>query len=679
MVSPAVLELVTGKMAVPVIRCTRDLRYAWANERYAEWIRRPVNDIIGAKIQDVLGTEAFLRLLPYFERVLSGQTSGYEEKIAFAGIGERWVSAVYTPTLDAQGKPDGWVAVVRDITDQKLMEATLREQQKQLAEEAMALANLNDCSLRLWQTDNLMEGLRQMLVSVIGLLRADKGTVQIFDPEKEVLKIATHIGFGPEFLDHFCEVSVKDDSACSRALRTCQTVIIADTENDAAYAPYREVARAAGYKAVTSMPMLTRDGKVLGLLSTHFCSVYRPSDQELRRLELYARQAADFIERCKWEEALRSSEERERRARQLFESFVEHSPATVFLKDEDGRYVYTNAIIRRRFSPALVGKTDFESFPPAFAAQYRENDLLVLNENKALEFIETTCEADGEHALISVKFPVIDADGRRLLAGQSIDITERKKVEDALAKARDELELRVEERTREARELSRRLLETQNQERRNAARELHDSAGQTLALLHMTLHQLIDACKDSSEATTLATKTEEFVRQLDREIRTATYLLHPPLLDESGFASALGIYLEGLRTRSGLQIEFTLSDHFPRLPAELELVLFRVVQECLTNTHKHSGSKRASIRLTNEQQNVVVEIRDEGKGISAERLAAIQSAGLGLGIRGMRERVQQFNGTLVFDPSASGTRVLVSVPIPKPAMSEGSQPLEAAV
>jgi PAS domain S-box-containing protein len=163
MASPAELQLITNKMAAAVARCTRDLRFAWVSRQCAEWIRRPADAIVGRKIQDVLGTEAFQRLLPHFERVLSGETVTYEDRVAYSNFGEKWISATYTPTLDSSGNVDGWVAVICDITDQKLAEGRLLEQERQMAEEATALAKLHQCSLRLWQTTHLKEGLAEML------------------------------------------------------------------------------------------------------------------------------------------------------------------------------------------------------------------------------------------------------------------------------------------------------------------------------------------------------------------------------------------------------------------------------------------------------------------------------------------------------------------------------------
>lgn len=221
------------------------------------------------------------------------------------------------------------------------------------------------------------------------------------------------------------------------------------------------------------------------------------------------------------------------------------------------------------------------------------------------------------------------------------------------------------------RDLSQRLLRAQDEERRHIARELHDSAGQTLTVLEMNLARFLrEAQQNAPHLAKDAEETQQLVRQLTREIRTTSYLLHPPLLDESGLASALGWYIEGLRERSGLDIMLAISEEFDRLPREIELVVFRVVQECLTNIHRHSGSRSASIQIAREGRSVSIEVGDEGKGMSPEKLAEIQSRGSGVGIRGMHERVRQFHGNMHIESSGSGTRIFVSLPLPADERSE---------
>jgi PAS domain S-box-containing protein len=225
-----------------------------------------------------------------------------------------------------------------------------------------------------------------------------------------------------------------------------------------------------------------------------------------------------------------------------------------------------------------------------------------------------------------------------------------------------------------------RLMKIQDEERRRIARELHDSAGQTLTVLGMSLAQLVQRAEVvSPELAREGEEIEGVVQQLSREIRTTSYLLHPPLLDELGLSSALNWYVEGLAQRSGIAIKLDIADNFGRLPSDVELAIFRLVQECLTNVHRHSGSKTASIRIFSERESLHVEVSDQGKGIPPERLAKIRSGGSGVGVRGMQERLRQFGGEMSIEVTGSGTRVSASIPLPKDAHSTETAPLQAAV
>jgi len=314
----------------------------------------------------------------------------------------------------------------------------------------------------------------------------------------------------------------------------------------------------------------------------------------------------------------------------------------------------------------FIGKTDFDLFPRDIANKKSEHDLAVLKENKAHEFLESTIEPDGEHTWLTVKFPVIDTEGRRLLAGKAIDITERKRAEDAIAKARDELEKRVEERTAAARQLSARLLQMQDEERRRIARELHDSAGQMVAALSMNIDQLKAMDGASGEQARLLADSDGIVQNLNKELRTMSHLLHPPLLDEVGLSSALQWYVDGFTKRSGILTTLELASDFGRLNSDLEIAVFRLVQECLTNVHRHSGSAKATVRLNRSNGALLLEIWDEGHGIAADKKSLVFGAGpVGVGLRGMRERVLQLGGTLQIDSDEGGTTIRAMFPIAK--------------
>jgi signal transduction histidine kinase len=156
-------------------------------------------------------------------------------------------------------------------------------------------------------------------------------------------------------------------------------------------------------------------------------------------------------------------------------------------------------------------------------------------------------------------------------------------------------------------------------------------------------------------------------------------LLHPPLLDEAGLNSALSWYVQGVSQRSGVGIQLDVSEGFGRLPRDLELAIFRLVQESLTNIHRHSESKTASIRLARGDQAVSVEIQDEGKGIAAERLENILEGGSGVGICGMRERLRQFGGELQIQSGGSGTRVSVNIPVVNTSRDSGVETVRGVI
>jgi signal transduction histidine kinase len=204
-----------------------------------------------------------------------------------------------------------------------------------------------------------------------------------------------------------------------------------------------------------------------------------------------------------------------------------------------------------------------------------------------------------------------------------------------------------------------RLQNLQDEERRRLARELHDSVGQTLAALSMNIgviqaqsHQL-----DSIGARAVS-ENAQLVDQVSREIRTISHLLHPPLLDVAGLTSALRWYADGFAERSNIKVEVEIANDFGRLPDEFEIAIFRIVQECLTNIHRHSGSATAAIRVRQEGDTVFVKVQDSGKGIPLEKQHELIEAGRGgVGFAGMRERLRRLGGTLEIQSNASGTTV----------------------
>ena len=226
------------------------------------------------------------------------------------------------------------------------------------------------------------------------------------------------------------------------------------------------------------------------------------------------------------------------------------------------------------------------------------------------------------------------------------------------------------------RQLSARLLQLQDEERRRIARDLHDITGQKIAVLSMSLDRLARLTEQRKpEARDSIKESRDIVTQIGEEIRTLSYILHPPLLDECGLASAVHWYAEGFQKRSAIKLEVEVDSDLPRLPADAETTLFRVVQESLTNVHRYSGSSSAKIRISKTSGEVLLEVIDYGHGIKSgtARGKLDGPAPLGVGIPGMRERLHQLGGDLSVDFGTSGTRVMATLPIRKSAESESDE------
>lgn len=216
------------------------------------------------------------------------------------------------------------------------------------------------------------------------------------------------------------------------------------------------------------------------------------------------------------------------------------------------------------------------------------------------------------------------------------------------------------------RQLSGRLLKIQDEERRRIARELHDSLGQLLSSLKMNLDHMASHPTDGSAQHELLGPCISLAQEGIDETRTLSYLLHPPLLDEFGFASAAKWYIDGFVKRSKIDVKFDIAKHFERMPEEIELVLFRVLQESLTNIHRHSGSSTAEIVAERAPARITLRITDHGKGIPPEVLAKFRRTrgGVGVGLAGMRERIEQLIGKLDIRSEEHSTVLEVSIPIP---------------
>jgi PAS domain S-box-containing protein len=356
--------------------------------------------------------------------------------------------------------------------------------------------------------------------------------------------------------------------------------------------------------------------------------------------------AFDVTERKRAQEALRESEAR-------FRAIFENAAIGIALVDVHGHPVESNPALQK-----MVGYDKFELADMAFTEFTHPDDAradwdlfieLVEGKHDHYQMEKRFLRRDGQvvWGQLSVSLVRNEKGEFKYCVGMVEDISERKRAEESM------------------RRLSGRLLRLQDEERRRIARQLHETVGQSLAGLAINLTVVKDSAADlSPRASACLSESLELAEQCSREIRTLSYLLHPPLVDEAGLDPALRWYTAGFAQRSGIEVHVDVSPGFGRLPSEFELTLYRIVQEALTNIHRHSGSKTARISLERRPNEIVLTVEDEGRGFSSAALgiAGPESADIGVGIPGMRERLRQLGGRLHIQSSSRGTTLTAILP-----------------
>ena len=346
------------------------------------------------------------------------------------------------------------------------------------------------------------------------------------------------------------------------------------------------------------------------------------------------------------EESVRASENR-------YRSLFERVPVGLYRTTPDGQILEANpALVHMLGYPnqeALLAIKSTDGYvDPKERLQWQDR----INREEALSSFETRWRRrGGGFVWVRESARVIRDDKGQILyyEGAVEDMTNQKRIEEAL------------------REASRRLRRAQEEERRHLALELHDSTAQKLAALTMNLGRLEDMIDGNSTAVRrLIADTLPLAKDCMKEVQTISYLLHPELLEELGLPAACRSFVRGFSKRSGVRVKLVLPDDLGRLPADAELALFRVVQEGLSNIHRHSGSKTASIRLTHNPGRVVLKLSDRGRGIPPPMLQDVlqRFAGPGLGLLGMRERLDQLGGRLEIESGVKGTTLRATLPLP---------------
>lgn len=341
-------------------------------------------------------------------------------------------------------------------------------------------------------------------------------------------------------------------------------------------------------------------------------------------------------------------------AQQRTAAIVESSDDAIISKNLDGIILSWNQGAERIFGytpQEIVGSSILTIVPPELQ-QEEQGILAKLRNGERIDHFETVrLKKDGSRVEVSLTIsPVRDTTGKIVGASKiARDISERKRYESVLKE----------------REFSARLLRTQDADRRSIARELHDGVGQIVAAIAMN-NSMIEKEKHKLPANVSRSviQNESLIQQASADIRTVSYLLHPPLLDEIGLRSALEWYVEGFAERSKIATRLVCPKDLPRLSDVAELVVFRIVQECLTNMHRHAKCTEALVELTSTGTDLKVRVHDNGQGIGEQKgkeIAAGKTAGVGL--RGMRERITDIGGTFHIDSNENGTTVCVCLPL----------------
>lgn len=388
----------------------------------------------------------------------------------------------------------------------------------------------------------------------------------------------------------------------------------------------------------------------------------------------------------------------------LLAAIVDSSDDAIVSKGLDGIITSWNKSAERMFgysADEAIGQSITLIIP---LDRRKEEDTILskLRQGERIEHFETVrVRKDGTTIDVSLTIsPVRDATGQIVGASKiARDITDRKRAENALRESEERfrqlaatLDAEVRIRTRELEErnadmsrqadqvraLSHQLMRAQDDERRKMARELHDSTGQLLAALSINMAALQKLQTDPDDPIRkVVSDSAGLLEQITREVRTISYLLHPPLLEMAGLSSAIRWYADGFAERSGILVEIEIQSDFPRLNDESELAVFRMVQECLTNVHRHSGSPTAFIKVELQEPNVVVRVQDRGKGMSRNYKAGTGPDTVGVGLSGMQERLRQIGGSLRIESDGAGTTVIATIPY-APALHGAETPERVA-
>lgn len=522
----------------------------------------------------------------------------------------------------------------------------------------------------------------EILKAAITLTNADAGTLQLLDQNTQELILLTGHGFEPDLMSKFARVDRNSTTSCGLALRRMQRAFIDfdDPElddNDGELRMHVEL----GYLTAQSTPLVTRAGKPIGMVSTHWRQHhYRPADRALHFLDILARQAADLIEQERIEAALRQSETLMRHALAI-------ETVGVLFFELTGRITDANKAFERMsgYTAAELRSLDWRAMtPPEFMGITEWSVANVSARGDTPPYEKQHIRKDGTRWWGLFAPTRISGTGPEGECVEFIvDITERKQAEAALRATKQELESRVRERTSElsrvnqtlvtevrerrsaeerVKKLLRKLVNAQEEERRKIARELHDTLGQQLAALHMSL-EIITTKVDGRVS--LKKEVERMRKMFDRVNSDVDFLaweLRPPSLDLFGLDAALETFVKEWSQQFGVDVGYqAIKMGGARFDPEVEINLYRIFQEALLNIHKHADATRVNVLLERHDDEAVLVIEDNGKGYAENAMVSAEKA---MGLTNMRERAALIGGRVeVESEPGSGTTVFVRVPV----------------
>jgi PAS domain S-box-containing protein len=443
------------------------------------------------------------------------------------------------------------------------------------------------------------------------------------------------------------------NTACGAAISCRGPVIVEDVQTSPFFdSERRAAAHTSGITGAWSTPFFSADGHVLGTFALVSVGSWKALENQRRRVDRAAYLASIAVERNHNERDLRESEHR-------FSTAFYAGPACMSItRFADGRFLHVNDEFVSVFGYArnqVIGRTALQLNLWADATQ-RDAMLEAMQDHRIAHAFEAKARtASGAQLDMLFMAERIQILGEECVLGITCDISARKRTEEKLHESLAQM-----------RTLTGRLMRAQDDERRRIAQMLHETTAQDLAALKMQLARLARTEPGlSAENQSALHEGVELAERTMTTIRTLSYVLHPPFLDEIGLLSALRWYVEGFVERSGIKVELDLPETLARLPQDVETAVFRVVQEALMNVHRHASSANASIRVRVDPCELRLAVEDCGRGMSPDVLAQLPAGGgaIGVGIVGMRERLHQLGGMLDIESGERGTIVRASVPV----------------